>query len=143
MIVDLIVFIVILAFLILAHEYGHFSTARMCKMYVEEFAIGFPPKIFSKKRNGTNFSVGAIPIGGYVKIPGENGKEVLEEEIRLNPAKQIAQIPEEQYFYSKPAWQRIFVLMAGVFMNFIIGWIFLTAVFMAGIPHETGGGQNF
>ncbi len=137
MILDLIVFILILAFLIIAHEAGHFSTARLFKMYVSEFVIGFPPKVFSKKKGETTYAVGIIPFGGYVKIPGENGKEVLEEESRtMGGAGQAQNIPEERYFYAKPAWQRILVLLAGVFMNFIIGWIILAAVFMTGIPQQ-------
>jgi regulator of sigma E protease len=138
MFLDILLFILILAFLIIAHEYGHFSTARMFRMYVEEFAIGFPPRIFSRVRKGLRLSVGAVPFGGYVKIPGENGKEVLAEEQKMSGmlAQDAAQVSEDSFFYAKPAWQRVVVLSAGVFMNFVIGWLFLSAVFMVGVPQQ-------
>lgn len=139
MFLDIIVFIVILAFLVLAHEAGHFFTARLFGMYIEEFAIGFPPRIFSKKRGETTYAIGVVPLGGYVKIPGENGKEALdterehaEEAQGLNDQK--IDIPESRYFYSKPIWQRSIVLIAGVCANFLIGWIFLATVYMVGVP---------
>ncbi len=135
MILDIIVFIAILAFLILAHEAGHFATARLFGMYVSEFAVGFPPRLISRKKGETRFSLNAIPLGGYVKIPGENGKEALEEEERTGTVIEES-IPEHRFFYNKPAWNRIVVLLAGVCMNFLIGWLFLAMVFLIGIPQQ-------
>ena len=68
-------FILILIVLVIVHEFGHFITAKMTKMRVDEFAFGFPPRIFSKKIGETSYSFNAIPLGGYVSIFGENGSE--------------------------------------------------------------------
>ena len=125
MFLDIIIFIVILAALIIAHEWGHFFTAKKFGMYVEEFGIGFPPRIWSKKRGETLVSINAIPLGGYVKIPGENG---IDEEL----TQEQQHIPRERFFASHPAWQKIMVLAAGVMMNFLVGWLLLTLVFIIG-----------
>ncbi|MCL5012245.1 MAG: M50 family metallopeptidase [Patescibacteria group bacterium] len=126
MLLTIIIFILILAVLVVAHEFGHFFSARKFGMYVEEFAIGFPPRVISWVKNGTRISINAVPLGGYVKIPGENGEETLtpEEEKVVNP---------EQLFSKKPAWKRIVVLCAGVLMNVLVGWLLLIPVFVHGI----------
>ena len=67
-----IIFLVILAILILVHEFGHFIVAKLNKIRVDEFAIGFPPKIFGWKRGETQYNLNIIPLGGYVKIFGED-----------------------------------------------------------------------
>ena len=124
-----IIFIIILAVLVVAHEFGHFFTAKKFGMYVEEFAIGFPPRVFSWIRKGTRISINAVPLGGYVKIPGENGEEDLTEEEKSS-------ISQEQLFSRKSAWKRIVVLCAGVGMNIVVGWLLLVPVFMHGINPE-------
>ncbi len=129
MLLTVIVFVLILAVLVVAHEFGHFFTAKKFGMYVEEFAIGFPPRIFSWMKKGTRVSINAIPLGGYVKIPGENGEEELTEEERKI-------IQPEQLFSRKKPWKRIIVLCAGVSMNIIVGWLLLVPVFMQGINPE-------
>lgn len=115
-----IVFIIILAVLILVHELGHFISAIKLGIGVEEFAIGFPPKIFSWKKNGIKYSINWIPMGGFVKIKGEQGEA----------------LDDPDCFVNQPAWKKIIVISAGVFMNFLLGFILLTAVFMAGFPQE-------
>lgn len=117
-----IVFIIILAVLILVHELGHFISAIKLGIGVEEFAIGFPPKIFSWKKNGIKYSINWIPMGGFVKIKGEQG-EALE---------------DPDCFVNQPAWKKMIVISAGVFMNFFLGFVLLSAVFMAGFPQELG-----
>jgi regulator of sigma E protease len=126
MIIDIIVFIAILALLVIAHECGHFFVARRFGMFVSEFGIGLPPKLFSKKVGEVEWSVNALPVGGFVKIPGEDGAD---EEL-LDP--RAKDVPRERLFSSKPIWQRVLVLAAGVTANFLIGWIVLAAVFMMG-----------
>lgn len=126
MLLTIVIFILILAVLVVAHEFGHFFSARKFGMYVEEFAIGFPPRIISWIKNGTRISINAIPLGGYVKIPGENGEEELNEQEKNN-------ISTDQLFSHKPAWKRIIVLCAGVCMNMLVGWLLLIPVFMHGI----------
>ena len=69
---SVIIFLIILGVLIFVHELGHFSIAKWAKIRVDEFAIGFPPKLFAFTRNGTRYALNLIPFGGYVKIFGEN-----------------------------------------------------------------------
>ncbi len=111
--------IVGLVLLIFVHEGGHFVTAKLMKMKVEEFGFGFPPRIFGKKMGETLYSVNAIPFGGFVRLLGED------DEVKV-----------EGGFMDQPFRKRIPVLLAGVAMNFIIGWLLLSFVFMVGAPQH-------
>lgn len=93
-------------------------TAKWARMRVDEFAIGFPPRLFSFKKNETEYSINLLPIGGYVKIWGENG---------IDGAGPRA-------FGSRPRYQQAIVLLAGVFMNVLAAWIIFFAVAMIGTP---------
>ncbi|OGY94257.1 MAG: hypothetical protein A2406_02040 [Candidatus Komeilibacteria bacterium RIFOXYC1_FULL_37_11] len=115
-----IIFILILGLLILVHELGHFISAIKLKVDVEEFAIGFPPKIFSWKRNGIKYSINWIPMGGFVKIKGEQGEG----------------LDDPRSFVNQAAWKKILIVSAGVLMNFFLAFILLSIVFMAGFPQE-------
>ena len=97
--------ILFFGFMILAHEFGHFITARLFKVGVNEFSIGMGPKLISKRssRSGTAYSVRALPIGGFVSLVGED--EEVESENALN---------------KKPWWQRFIILFAGSFMNVLL-----------------------
>jgi len=116
----LIIFILILGLLVLVHELGHFVSAIKLGVDVEEFAIGFPPKIFSWKRNGIRYSLNWIPMGGFVKIKGEQGEG----------------LDDPRSFVNQPAWKKLIIVSAGVLMNFILAFVLLSAVFMAGFPQE-------
>jgi regulator of sigma E protease len=120
MIVPIIAFILILAFLVLVHELGHFFAAKKSGIAVEEFGLGFPPTIFKKKIGETHYSLNAIPLGGYVKIKGEDGEHN----------------EEQDSFGAQPIWQRIIVICAGVLMNIVAGWLLLVILFMVGAPLE-------
>lgn len=119
----LITFIIILGILILVHELGHFISARRLGIDVEEFAIGFPPKIFSKKKNGVEYSINWIPLGGYVKIKGESGDN----------------LDDPNSFAVQPAWKKLIVVSAGVIMNFILAFVLLSIIFISGFPQELDG----
>lgn len=123
MIITIIGFIAVLAFLVLVHEAGHFFAARRFGIGVEEFGLGFPPKLWSAKRGETVYSINAIPLGGFVKIKGEDA----------------AFASDLDSFGAKPVWQRAVVICAGVTMNIIAGWALLTMLFMAGAPMERDG----
>lgn len=123
---DPLVFIVALAFLIFIHELGHFVAAKRLGMYVEEFAIGFPPRVWGKKIAETLYAINAIPIGGYVKIFGEDEAQLSSKE-RKDP----------RAFHNQPSWKRLVVLLAGVVMNFIFGWFVISAVFTQGVAVPT------
>jgi len=114
----IILFLVVLSVLVLAHEFGHFITAIKFGCKVEEFGIGFPPKLFSIKRKGIEYSINWIPIGGFVRIKGESGENK----------------DDPNSFSSKPAWKRLIILLAGVIMNFVLAAVLLAIGFMVGLP---------
>ena len=122
MIINIIIFIIVFSLLVLTHELGHFISAKLSGMKVEEFGVGFPPKIFSFKKGETKYSINSIPLGGFVKILGEDGDD--------------SENKDSRNFNSKPIWQRVIVLSAGVFMNFLVGFILLTLVFSVGAPQK-------
>lgn len=105
-------FIVILIVLVIVHEFGHFIAAKLTGMRVDEFAFGFPPKLFSKKVGETVYAFNAIPLGGYVSIWGENGSD---EDKKENGAS-----TNPRAFGNRPAWAQLVVLFAGVAMNMVL-----------------------
>src|SRR5215470_206771 len=113
----------VFALLVLIHEFGHFITAKWAGIRVEEFAIGFPPRLFSIKRGETTYSINLLPIGGFVRMPGENG-EVTDENGSYDP----------RSFAAKPASKRAIVLVAGVTMNLLLAWVLLAAAEIIGRP---------
>lgn len=125
--VTLILVIIVVSLLILVHEWGHFYSARKLGVRVDEFGFGFPPRIISRVKSGVRYSLNLLPFGGFVKIFGEHG------EGEGDPGS----------FISRPAWQRFVILAAGVFMNFVLAWIFFSAGSVVGVPQisdeKTGG----
>lgn len=109
-----------LSFLVAVHEFGHLIAAKYFGMRVEQFSIGFPPKIWSFKKGETEYAVSAIPLGGYVKISG-----MIDESLDAEAMKQPAQ-PWE--FRSKPAWQRLIVMLGGIFVNVIVGIVIFIGI---------------
>lgn len=120
----LVIFLVVLALLVLVHEFGHFFAARKAGMKVHEFGFGFPPKLFSKKVGETEYSFNLLPLGGFVKIKGEDGEAANE---------------PDSFGYQK-AWKRTLVLVAGVVMNFVLAGILLGIGFMIGLPTDVSEG---
>lgn len=125
------VFFIILSVLILVHELGHFLTAKKLGIKVEEFGFGLPPRIFGIKKGETVYSLNWLPIGGFVKLFGEEGEGDLEGK---NPKSREA---KNRAFYSRPVWQRVLVLIAGVSMNFLLALIVLTFLFTQGVMVPT------
>ncbi|HEY7975460.1 MAG TPA: site-2 protease family protein, partial [Ktedonobacterales bacterium] len=113
---DYLVAIPVFALLVLVHEFGHFITAKWAGIRVDEFAIGFPPRLMSFTRGETTYSINALPIGGYVRMPGENGETTNE-----------AGTYDPRAFASKPASKRLIVLLAGVTMNLLLAIVFFSA----------------
>lgn len=108
----ILLFIIILLVLVIVHEFGHFIVAKLTKMRVDEFAFGFPPRIFAKKYGETTYAVNALPLGGYVSIWGENGSE---EDKEKEGAKH-----HPRAFGNRPWWAQLLVLIAGVTMNMLL-----------------------
>ncbi|MDO8575142.1 MAG: site-2 protease family protein, partial [bacterium] len=120
--VTVIIFIIVLAVLILVHEFGHFISAKKLGIRVDEFGLGFPPKLWGKKKGETEYTVNAIPFGGFVKIFGENPDDVSEK----GP-------DSKRSFVNKPKWVQAIVLVAGVFFNFVFAWILISITFFMGV----------
>ena len=116
---NLIYFVIILGVIVLVHEFGHFIFAKMFGIYVYEFAIGMGPKIFHfKKKNGeTEYSIRAIPIGGFCSLAGED----LDSDDSLK-------IPKDRRLQSKKAWQRFLVMFFGAGNNFILAFLLLFTI---------------
>lgn len=104
-----------LSILVGIHEGGHMVAAKMFGMKVEKFFIGFPPTLFSFKKGETEYGLGAIPLGGFVKISGMIDESMDKE--------QMAQPPQPWEFRSKPAWQRLIVMLGGIIVNVVAGVI--------------------
>ena len=139
----IILVIIGLSLLILGHEAGHFFVAKLFGLKVDEFGIGFPPRMFAwRPKNGeTEYSVNWLPFGGFVRISGERGEfeGVSPDGTEGSPsptAAQTAMTDEEKarLFYNQPAWKKSLIVLAGVFMNFILGWLLIAIVFMVGVP---------
>jgi regulator of sigma E protease len=113
-------FILTLGVLVLVHELGHFLAAKLFKMRVERFSIGFPPRAFGKQIGETDYCISWIPIGGYVKIAG-----MIDESF---DTEFLAKPPEPWEFRSKPIWQRIIVISAGVIMNILLAVMIFWAI---------------
>ncbi len=111
--------------LVFVHEMGHFLTAKMFKMRVDKFSVGFPPKIFGKQIGETMYVLGATPLGGYVKIAGMVDESMDTEFVNSEP--------EPWEFRAKPVWQRIIVITAGVIFNVI-----LAAIIFIGLKYAYG-----
>ena len=101
-----------LGILVFVHELGHFLAAKLFKMRVDQFSIGFPPRIFSKQVGETEYRLGAVPLGGYVKIAG-----MIDESMDTDF---VDSEPQPHEFRAKPVWQRIVVITAGVVFNLIL-----------------------
>lgn len=114
----ILLFIGILALLIVTHEWGHFIVARKSGIRVDEFGFGFPPKIISIKKGLTEYSLNLIPLGGFVKIHGEEGEGK----------------GEPDSFASRSVPTRIAVVLAGVTMNFLLAMVLLSFGFWYGLP---------
>jgi regulator of sigma E protease len=125
MLVTIIVFLVILSVLVLVHEAGHFFVAKLFGIKVEEFGFGLPPRIFGKKFGETLYSINWLPIGGFVKLYGED--EAGGGSITLKQKK--VKGDEKRAFFAKPVWQRALVILAGVFMNFVLAVVIISVLF--------------
>ncbi len=119
---NLLIFLVVLGILIIVHEWGHFIAARKLGISVEQFSVGFGPKLFSWKADGTEFMICAIPLGGFVKLAGDD-------RTKLKGLK--------QEFYSQPVGHRALVIVMGPVINIVFAYVCFYVVFMTGFPVTT------
>lgn len=131
-----ILVIFFLSLLIIVHELGHFFAAKIFKIKVEEFGIGFPPKIWKKKMGETEYALNALPLGGYVKIFGENNFSKEEQPILS---------VSNRSFSAAATWKKSIIILSGVFMNLLFAWFLFSLIVLIGIPSHltiTGVAEN-
>lgn len=120
-------FVLVLFVLVMVHEWGHFFMARRFGVRVYEFGFGFPPKIAKLfHKNGTDFTANWIPLGGFVRLKGEDGTDA----------------GDTDSFASKKIWQRLVILLAGVVMNFILGYVIFVGLFAYGLDMPTTAAEQ-
>jgi regulator of sigma E protease len=107
---------VLIGVMVVVHEFGHFAVAKLCGVRVESFSVGFGPRLFGIKRGDTDYKVCLLPLGGYVKMTGENPGEELP-------------IEDPAAFSSHPRWQRMLIGVAGPAANFILAFVLMTIYF--------------
>ncbi|HEX9804581.1 MAG TPA: RIP metalloprotease RseP [Candidatus Dojkabacteria bacterium] len=115
LLLSIIIITLIFGFLVFVHEAGHFIAAKLNKVMVEEFAFGFGPKILSKKVGGTEYKINVIPLGGYVKMFGDEDAASSKQ----NP--EVADDPRS--YQSKKIWQKMTIVAAGVIVNFVVAFL--------------------
>jgi regulator of sigma E protease len=115
-------FVLILVFLVLVHEAGHMVVAKWCGMRVERFSIFFGKPIWSFRRGETEYGIGWLPLGGYVKISGMTRGEEMPPEV------------EPRAYYNMPAWRKIATIFAGPAVNIVLAIAIFAAIFWIGIP---------
>ncbi len=127
---NIVTFLVILSLLILAHELGHFLVARFFKVRVKELAVGFPPRLLSFRKGETKYSLGLIPLGGFVQLLGE---DEADETLKSN----------KKSFSNKPPWQRFLIVLSGVAFNFLLAWLIFSVAFAIGSRPIVSQAEDF
>lgn len=117
MILYIVIAIIVFGLLIFVHEFGHFFTAKLCGVKVNEFAVGMGPALFKFRKGETQYSLRALPIGGFTAMEGEDGEN-----------------NDPRAFVNRPVWQRIIVLVAGAFMNILTGFVIILILVMLTNP---------
>ena len=120
--ISLLIFLLVLGVLILIHEFGHFLAAKKVGVRVEKFSLGFGPKVFSRTKGETTYCLNAMPLGGYVKLAGDNLEEYKGR-------------PDE--YFSKSLRQRAAIIFFGPFLNYVLGFLFFWVILFAGYPTLT------
>lgn len=129
---SVIIFLIILAVLIFVHELGHFWVAKKSAIRVDEFAIGFPPKIWSWQRGETKYSINLVPFGGFVKIFGENPND-----------ESISGPDSARSFINKNRAIQAGVLIAGVVFNLLFAWLLISSSLSLGLNTSVSGYEKY
>jgi regulator of sigma E protease len=143
---SVLIFLGVLFVLVLVHELGHFVTAKWTGMRVDEFGIGFPPRLFGMKRGETEYTFNLFPVGGFVKIAGEDATDVASSPVssgtRDRRSEALAEAGEGgedgdvttgRLFSDKSKWAQSAVLLAGITMNIVFAWLLVTIAFTMGV----------
>ncbi len=122
---SIITFIIVLLVIVIVHEFGHFIVAKKSGIRVDEFGLGFPPKLFGKKLGETLYSINLFPIGGFVRIFGETPNE-----------ESLSGPDAKRSLVNKSKWTQAAVLGAGVVFNFLLAWVLFIGIFLMGAPYS-------
>jgi regulator of sigma E protease len=117
---NILAFALTLGILIFVHEFGHFAVAKLLKIRVEVFSLGFGPRLLGWRRGNTDYRISVLPLGGYVKMAGEN------------PGEEVTGSSDE--FLSRPKWERFLVLVMGATLNIVLAILITAGIFIHGIP---------
>jgi len=120
--VSVVAFIVLVGVMVIVHEFGHFAVAKLCGVRVEEFSVGFGPRLFGVKYGDTDYKVCLLPLGGYVKMTGETPDQITTT-AEETEGKDLASDPGA--FTSHPRWQRMLIGVAGPVSNFILAFVLM------------------
>jgi len=120
---SLVYFLIVLSVLVLVHEFGHFIVAKRIGIRVEKFSFGFGPKLWSIRKGDTEYLISAIPLGGYVKMAGDEPGESL--------------TGKSFEFLSRSIWERFQVIVAGPILNYVLAFLIFSVIFMFGSPTLT------
>jgi len=120
----ILIFFITLSILVLVHEFGHFLMAKKMGVKVEEFGIGLPPKLFGIKKGETLYTFNLLPIGGFVKLFGEEYSETTKGD-------------KNRTFVNKKPWQKTLIVLGGVLGNFLLGWLIFSFLVTQGVPVPT------
>jgi regulator of sigma E protease len=122
---SVIYFVIVLGILVFIHEFGHFILAKKLGVGVITFSLGFGPKLIGKKIGETQYQISAVPLGGFVKLIGENREEEVKEEDRARS------------FFFQPLWKRALIIFAGPFFNLLLSLVIFCSIFLVfGVPQE-------
>jgi regulator of sigma E protease len=124
--VSALAFIVLIAVMVVVHEFGHFAVAKLCKVRVEAFSFGFGPRLFGFKYGDTDYKVCALPLGGYVKMSGENFAELSD---AAAGTATVTPISDPGALTSHPRWQQMLIGVAGPVANFILAFVLMVVYF--------------
>lgn len=131
--ITLIAALIVFSAVIAIHEFGHFAVAKLCGIQVNEFSIGMGPVLWKKLYKGTQYSLRALPVGGFVALEGEESPESQQAEAARDEPENP--VPEDQRtgipLNDAPVWQRALVMVAGAFMNFVLGFVVLIVLVAA------------
>jgi len=136
---NVLVFLLVLTVLVLIHEAGHFFVAKFFKIKIEEFGFGLPPRALARKIGETVYSINWLPIGGFVKLYGED--EAGAGRLKV-PSSKLKALDKSKAFYARSWWQKALVIVAGVVMNFLLA-VLITSVLFAVVGVETPGDKVY
>jgi len=126
LLITLAAFIVLIGIMVVVHEFGHFAVAKLCKVRVEAFSFGFGPRLFGYKYGDTDYKVCAFPLGGYVKMAGENFSELSD---AAAGAATVAPVSDPGALTAHPRWQQMLIGVAGPTSNFILAFVLMAFYF--------------